>query len=243
MTSLTRRSIGRQSCTQRRTSASTCSSACTISARRAASSIARDMDVDEAFARLVLVVAALRSAAPSSLPALSRVDRQDRMHDQARRQAALGQFGHHRIDQERHVVVDDLDHRDRLEMLAVRRRRLLEADFRRAGLAGGEERPGLAGERREFGGVVADQVLRRGAAEQQRDKIVRHVALVAAQELCGRIDAGARGALLATGTVDDRLLVHVRFKSGESIAPRQDCSGFARQRKGCRLPSTSCGRR
>ena len=96
---------------------------------------------------------------------------------------------------------------------------LLEADFRRAGLAGGEKRPGLAGQRREFGGFIADQVLRRGAAEQQRDEIVRHVALVAAQELCGRVDAGARGALLAAGTIDDRLLVHVRFKSGESIAP------------------------
>ncbi len=97
--------------------------------------------------------------------------------------------------------------------------RLLEADFRRAGLASSQKRPGLAGQRREFGGVVADQILRRGAAEQQRGKIVRHVALVAAQKLGGRIDAGAGGALLAAGTVDDGLLVHVRFRSEESIAP------------------------
>ena len=79
-------------------------------------------------------------------------------------------------------------------------RRLLEADFRRARLAGSEKRPGLAGERRELGGVVADQILRRGAPEQQRGKIGRHVALVAAQQLCRRIDAGARGALFAAGT-------------------------------------------
>ena len=81
-------------------------------------------------------------------------------------------------------------------MLAVLRR-LLEADFRRARLASRQKRPRLAGERREFGGVVADQILRRGAPEQQRGEIVRHIALVAAQQLCGRIDAGARGALLA----------------------------------------------
>ena len=80
--------------------------------------------------------------------------------------------------------------------------RLLEADFRRAGLAGRDKRPGFASQRRKFGGVIADQVLRRGTSEQQRDEIVRHVALAAAQELCGRIDAGARGALLAAGTID-----------------------------------------
>ena len=35
------------------------------------------------------------------------------MRDQPDVETALGQFAHHRIDQERHVVVDDLDHRDR----------------------------------------------------------------------------------------------------------------------------------
>jgi hypothetical protein len=37
----------------------------------------------------------------------------------ARGQPALGELPHHRIDQERHVIVDDLDDRDRFEMLAA----------------------------------------------------------------------------------------------------------------------------
>ena len=97
----------------RRTSASTCSSACTISARRAASSTRVDVDVDEALARLVLVVARPSAGGAVELAGLVALDRQDRMHDQPHGEAALGQFAHHRIDQERHVVVDDLDHRDR----------------------------------------------------------------------------------------------------------------------------------
>ena len=39
------------------------------------------------------------------------LDREDRMHDEANVEAALGELGQHRIDQERHVVVDDLEHR------------------------------------------------------------------------------------------------------------------------------------
>ncbi len=104
-------------------------------------------------------------------------------------------------------------------MLAVGGFGLLETDFRRGRLAGGDKRPRLAGKRREFGRFIADQVFGRGTSEQQRNEIVRHVAFAAAQELCGRVDAGARGAVLTIGTIDDRLLVHVQFKSGESIAP------------------------
>ena len=73
--------------------------------------------------------------------------------------------------------------------------------------------------RREFGGFVADKVLGRGTPEQHHNEIVRHIAFAAAQELCGRVDASACGAVFTIGTIDDRLLVHVRFKTGESIAP------------------------
>jgi hypothetical protein len=173
------------------------------------------MDVNDAFACLVLVLARL-ARRRRELAGLAARDRKDRVGDQARDQTALGQFSHHRVDQERHIVVDDLDHRDRLHLLAIRRIRRLEADFRRPA-CGLRKRPLRRAP--QLGGVVTDKVLGRGTPEQQRNEIVRHVAFAAAQELCGRVDAGARGAVLTIGTIDDRLLVHVRFKSGESIAP------------------------
>ena len=129
------------------------------------------------------------------------------MDDQPRRQAPLGQFGHHRIDQERHVVVDDLDHRDRFQTLASRGAGSSKRIFGAPGLRAGEKHPRLARERRELVGLVADKILRRGAPEQQRGKIGRHIAFVGAQQLCGRGEAGAGGALFAAGTIDDRLLV------------------------------------
>ncbi len=41
-------------------------------------------------------------------------DTEHRMCDQANFGLPLGNLAHHRIDQERHVVVDDLDHRHRI---------------------------------------------------------------------------------------------------------------------------------
>ena len=89
-----------------------------------------------------------------------------------------------------------------------RRVRRLETDFRRARLARGEERPRVARERRELGRVVAHQILRRGAREQQRGEIVRHVAFVVAQKLSRRIDAGAGAAVFGRGTIDGDVLGH-----------------------------------
>ena len=70
-----------------------------------------DMDVDETLARAVSGVSRAESGELAGRVAL---DAEDRMRDQPHGEMALGQFAHHRIEQERHVVVDDLDHRDRL---------------------------------------------------------------------------------------------------------------------------------
>ena len=60
-------------------------------------------------------VAPAASAAPIavSLP-FSRLHAEHRMRHQPHVEPAVGEFAHHRVDQERHVVVDDLDHRDGL---------------------------------------------------------------------------------------------------------------------------------
>ncbi len=62
----------------------------------------------------------------SRAPVVGRADRdqsvavalhaEHRMRHQLHVEPALGELAHHRIDQERHVVVDDLDHRDRLAL-------------------------------------------------------------------------------------------------------------------------------
>jgi hypothetical protein len=47
------------------------------------------------------------------MPALVTLDAHDRMHYQLHRNPKVGQRKHHGIDQERHVIVDDLDDRAR----------------------------------------------------------------------------------------------------------------------------------
>ena len=65
-----------------------------------------------------------------SVPAVVALDREYRMDQQADSRPRSTELADHRIDQERHVVVDDFEHRH-----AARRRGRLEADLRRAGLA------------------------------------------------------------------------------------------------------------
>ena len=69
-----------------------------------------EMDMDEALAR---VAGGVGSAQRQKLGAVA-LHAEHRMRHQLHGEAAFGEFAHHRIDQERHVVVDDLDHRNRL---------------------------------------------------------------------------------------------------------------------------------
>ena len=70
------------------------------------------MNVDEAFTLGAVRVRVQRREPVRSIA----LDREDRMHDDARPQAALIELGQHRVDQERHVVIDDLDQADRLQI-------------------------------------------------------------------------------------------------------------------------------
>ena len=84
--------------------------------------------------------------------------------------------------------------------------RELEADLRRAELALAEEQPGLLGEVGELARLVAHEVFRRRAREQERRKTLRHVAAQAFQDRAGLLDQPARGALLIAAEL--RLDVH-----------------------------------
>ena len=86
------------------------------------------MDMDEAFARAGGLVGGAERA---ELAALAR-HAEHRMRHQPHLEPMIGDLAHHRVDQERHVVVDDLDHRDRLALARILQRHRLAADFRRA---------------------------------------------------------------------------------------------------------------
>ena len=107
------------------------------------------MDMDEAFPQRS---PARRHRLEVRQPALrSRADGEDRVHHQAHVDAALRQLRHDRVDQERHVVVDDLEDRDVLEPVARDGAgRGLEPDLAGAGLADGEQRPGPLRQRRDL---------------------------------------------------------------------------------------------
>ena len=102
--------------------------------------------------------------------------REDRMRNKPDADAAFGQLAHQRVNQERHVVVDDFDHRDRLEPLAVGRGGRNEAYFRLARFTDGKEGPGVAGELGEFVCAVDEEILGRRAREQNRCESRRNIA-------------------------------------------------------------------
>ena len=113
----------------------------------------------------------IASAAPSgrdvgqrSRPCVAH-DRDERMDDQVQRQAVAVHFHRHRIDQERHVVVDDLDDRVRRLPAVLLDRRVEHAHAGVAGLTFAREVPVRKRRAVQVGGARA----RRGP----RDRPVR----------------------------------------------------------------------
>src|SRR5262249_18128567 len=107
----------------------------------------------------------------------------------------FGQLAHDRVEQERHVVVDDLDERDGLDALGADRSvATVEANLWRARLALLEETPRLLGYRRNLARLVAREILRRGAGEQLARKGLRHVAVETGEDRPGLFDQPACGA-------------------------------------------------
>ena len=125
-----------------------------------------DVDINEALA--CRAVDGAGTAKRGELAAAIAIDGEHGMRDEAHRQTLRRQLGHHRVDQERHVVVDDLDDADRpaLARRRGRERLLVEPDRRVARSALREERPRLLRELRELLRLIAQQIFRRRAAEQ-----------------------------------------------------------------------------
>ena len=122
-----------------------------------------DVDGDEA---LALARAGVGEALEALEPAVGRaLQGEDRVRDEPHHQSGVAEFAHHRIEQKRHVVVEDLDDRHRPSIRLEGR--VDEAQPVLAGLTPGERRPGVVDEPDQVVGQVGDEVLGRGVAEHR----------------------------------------------------------------------------
>ena len=157
---------------------------------------ALDVDVDEAFAQR----APGRGPGPLEGDELAggvALDGEHRMHDQANVDAALGQLAQHRVDQERHVVVDDVENRGGPQPLVLGAHGgRFQPHLRGAGLALRQERPRVRRQVGELARVVAHEILGHRARQQRGDEALGRLAMPAVQHLAGRGDQRLRGALL-----------------------------------------------
>ena len=129
------------------------------------------------------------------------------MHDEPHLDPLLGQFPEHGIEQERHVVVDDLDDRHPADLMRIGDvGAVLDADVGGAGLALAEERPRRFGQRGQFPGVVAQQIFSGGAAEEERHEPCGDVAAAAVDDDLGLDRELAPGALFVAA--DKACVIH-----------------------------------
>ena len=129
-----------------------------------------EMNMDEAFARAAGGIGAERGELGAVAPHAEHW-----MRHQQHVELAFADFAHHRVDQKRHVVVDDLDHRDRLALARFVQRHRFAADLRRARLPILDKIERPFGEIREIGRGVMQNVVRHRAAEELRDERRRNV--------------------------------------------------------------------
>jgi hypothetical protein len=152
-----------------------------------------DMDVDDAFAQRA--GGGLRALEGGETAGRVAHDAQHGMHDETDFDPALGELGQDRIHQERHVVVDDLEHQIVAQPLVACGVESLETDLRNARFAHGEQRPCIRGKLGELARVVAHEVFGDRVGEQRGDEILGNLAIVAAQDVAGGRDQRRFGAL------------------------------------------------
>ncbi len=156
-----------------------------------------DVDVDEAFA---LAAGGIGRAERNELCALPR-HAQNRVRDQPHGKLAVGKLADHRVEQKRHVVIGDCQHRDR-PVRSIERQRLA-GDLRTVCRPLGQEIPGTLGEHGEIGRGVTHHVFRHRARKDLRHESRRHVAAPLAQFGSGLRDRLAGGGLfLAAGKLN-----------------------------------------
>ena len=142
-----------------------------------------DVDADEAFAPDE--PAFFKAGQPPRRVAL---DRKHRMHQKSNVEAALVELPEHRIDEKRHVVIEDAEHPD-----AGRGRCRREPQLGRALCALRQKAPRVCGEAGELLGAVALEVLGNRQREKLCEKIRRDRRLPRRQRRGGRADQRLAG--------------------------------------------------
>ena len=204
---------------------------------------ALDVDMDEAFARLaVAAVRLLRRGL--ELAALVALDRNDRMRDQADVEARARSSSP--ITESTRNGMSSLT----ISMTEIVLRRSpsdASGDSKRIfgapGLRMAKNDQALARKRRELGRVVAHQILRAPCARTsvRRNRPARRFCCRARAFLphrCVRGRCGLRAWNDRRRRVGSCELIRRHWWDRPKRTGRANCSGFAWQRKGCRLPST-----
>ena len=139
--------------------------------------------------------APLKRGEPAGLVAL---DAEDRMHQQADVHRAFGELAEHRIDQERHVVVENFQDGDAGAGGARAETRFSP----QPACALQQERPGLLADAGELFRALTHEIIGRCALEQVDQKVAGDVAAPGHQERRGCLHKRLTGfAFLGTGQV------------------------------------------
>ncbi len=123
-----------------------------------------DVNVDEALAAPFALARAFEANEVSGLVAL---DREHRMHQERNVETAFVEFAEHRIDEERHVVIDDIEHRCASRCGGGR-----QPHLGRTCRALRKKCPRVIGDRGEFFRTVAFEVLGRSKPKSSAKKSV-----------------------------------------------------------------------
>ena len=186
-----------------------------------------DLDVDERFPYRVRRVGR-RDVGEDRV--LAAQHRDDRMDDEVQREAVAIDFHRHRVDEERHVVVDDLDDGVRRLPAVLLDRRIEHAHAGVARLALPREAPVRKRGTVEIGGRPLGEVLRIDLPEIADDEALEHVALDRRRPGTHQSEHGIE--LPCPAVV--RMGVHRRLQAfAVAILPR---SALTRYRYGCRAP-------
>ena len=123
------------------------------------------------------------------------LDAENRMYQQPDVRRAFAELAQHRVDQERHVVVENFHHGDAVSGMHGPKR-----DFRPTGLALQQKRPRLLADAGELFRAVTHEVVGRGALEQLDQKVAGNVAAAGRQDGSGCFHKRLTGfAFLGTG--------------------------------------------
>src|SRR5262245_24217386 len=154
----------------------------------------KEMKVDETFPVLLRSRRTERNQFAALAPHAD-----DRMRDETYLEMAFRNLTRHRIDQQGHVIIDNLDHRNCPATAGSGERHRFATYFWRTWSPLGHKVICALGERSEIFGAIAQHVFGHGPVVKLRDKRARDVEAAAGKHRARLVDHGARCAFFLTG--------------------------------------------